>query len=75
MKTAEEWAVHAFPNRTDAFRSMYAKAFKDIQRDALNSALAIADTYALNHKLSAPEVIVAIQIRDSIERLVKEIET
>lgn len=45
-----------------------------VQSDALRSAIRIADTFALNHKLSAPEIIIAIQIRDAIERLVKEIE-
>lgn len=72
--TAEEYSVHFFPNRSTTFRAMYVKAFKEIQADALKQSLAIADTFALNHKLSAPEVIVAIQIREAIEKLVKDIE-
>lgn len=77
IKSAEDW----FDENCDSddasgqnFWQISKGSIKDIQVDALRSAFLIADTFALNHKLSAPEVIIAIQIRDAIERLVKEIE-
>lgn len=77
MKSAEDW----FDENCDSddasgqyFWQISEGSIKNIQVDALRSALAIADTFALNHKLSAQEVIIAIQIRDAIEKMVKEIE-
>lgn len=83
MKTAEQWVHDYYVKHTisddesqDGCRVVPPKEqwIKTIQVEGLNTALSIADTFALNHKLSAQEVIVAIQIRDAIERLVKEIE-
>lgn len=78
MKSAESW-VAEWRNDCDLNHWRYDEPLletliKNIQVHALNDALKIADTFAINHKLSAPEVIVAIQIRDAIERIVKEIE-
>lgn len=75
MKSAEEWRQSLdLPNLREVVHLPWEKWISKIQTDALRESIRIADTFALNHKLSAPEVIVAIQIREAIERLVKDIE-